>query len=75
MGQRTWDVHLHKPGRREIDPGDFIGPYRDVGDGIDDEPDIGSIIYVGLTRYTVVHYEQDETPTGGKLIVEPARRQ
>jgi hypothetical protein len=73
MGLRTWNVHLHKPGRRETDAGDFLATYRDVGDRVDDEPEIGSVIYLGLTAYQVLHALPDSTPTGGKLVVEPLR--
>ena len=71
MGLRTWNVHLHAPGRRVTDAGEFLGTYHDIGDDAEDEPDIGTVIYLGLTRYEVLHFEYDGT-TSGTLVVEPA---
>ena len=71
MGQRTWSVHLHRDGRRDSDAGEFLAEYRDVGDQISDEPDVGSFIFLGLDRYRVIYRNDDGTETGGTLIVAP----
>lgn len=71
MGLRTWNVHLHRPGRRVTDAGQFLGTYQDIGGEAEDEPDIGCVIYLDQARYEVVHFVPDGT-TGGTLIVEPS---
>jgi hypothetical protein len=71
VGQRTWKVHLHRDGRRDSDAGEFLADYRDVGDQPGDEPEVGSVIFLGLDRYRVVFANEDGTPTGGTLIVAP----
>jgi hypothetical protein len=71
VGQRTWKVHLHRDGRRDSDAGEFLTDYRDVGDQPGDEPEVGSVIFLGLDRYTVVYAREDGTGTGGTLIVAP----
>ncbi len=35
---------------------------------------MGTVIYLGLTPYQVVHLTYDDTTTGGVVIVEPEKR-
>ena len=63
-------MYLRRAGRRHTDAGEFLAHYRDPGDRADEEPGLGSVIFLGLTRYRVVHYDHGGTETGGTLIVE-----
>ena len=62
------------PGDGSPTPGEFLGSYQDLGDRPEDEPDVGTVIYLGFTPYQVVHLTYDDTTTGGVVIVEPEKR-